>query len=251
MRDRPVISSPFGKHILTLAVLVAMVQLATAQSSTQQSSTAGNPEVRPSQAQRTNSSSTGKDPAWNSEPSRATPVENPFTGNFLLGDWGGLRTKWAEKGFNFDIHFTQFVQAITDDTSDSFDHYANRWDAYLNIDTEKAGWWKGGSIGTHWQIRFGSAPTAIAVFPANAGLITPLTDVGKGAVTSLFVTQRLGKKSSIMFGKIDGLDLLANAPFMGGRGVDGFMHAAFAGPPSGVAPPSTYGAIYSTRFRKR
>src|SRR5262249_50705876 len=28
-------------------------------------------------------------------------------------------------------------------------------------------------------------------------------------------------------------------------------HAAFAGPPSGVAPPSTYGAIYSTQFSER
>jgi porin len=35
---------------------------------------------------------------------------------------------------------------------------------------------------------------------------------------------------------------------MGGRGIDGFMHIAFAGPPSGVAPVATYGAIFSTQF---
>lgn len=186
-------------------------------------------------------------------PAESTPVatKNFYADNFLLGDWGGLRSRLAEKGVNFDFSFTQFVQAITHDEDDSFDHYVNRFDAYLNIDTEKAGLWKGGGIGTHFQIRFGSPHGGIAVFPANAALITPTSGEGRGAVTSLYLTQKLGTKSSIMFGKIDTLDLLAGAPYMGGRGVDGFMHIAFAGPPSGVAPVSTYGALFSTRFKNK
>ena len=173
---------------------------------------------------------------------------NPFAGNFLFGDWGGFRSTLQDKGVGVDFTFTQFAQTISGDKADTFDDYPNRFDLLVNLVTEKAGLWKGGGIGTHVGTRFGGPPTGIAMYPANTALISPTTGEGRVVVTSLFATQRLGQSSSILFGKINLLDLLAAAPFMGGRGIDGFMHIAFAGPPSGVAPVATYGAILSTRF---
>jgi porin len=170
------------------------------------------------------------------------------SGNFLSGDWGGVRSSLRENGVNVDFTFTQFVQTISGEKADTFDDYPNRFDLLLNVDTDKAGLWNGGGIGAHIGTRFGGPPTGIAVYPANTALIAPTTGEGRVVVTSLYLTQRLGTRSSITFGKIDMLDLLAAAPFMGGRGIDGFMHIAFAGPPSGVAPVTTYGAIFSKRF---
>lgn len=179
-----------------------------------------------------------------------TPA-NPYDGNFMFGDWGSFRSKMAEKGVNVEFSFTQFGQILSWTKPDTFDYYANRFDLMVNVDTAKAGLWKGGGIGTHVETRFGGASAGIALYPANAALITLTTGDARVVVSSLYLTQKLRKTSSIMFGKINTLDLLAAARFMGGRGIDGFMHIAFAGPPSGVAPVSTYGALFSTRFKEK
>ena len=34
--------------------------------------------------------------------------------SYLLGDFGGKRTEWAQKGFTFDIDYNQYFQAVTD-----------------------------------------------------------------------------------------------------------------------------------------
>lgn len=176
---------------------------------------------------------------------------NPYKGKFLFGDWGGSRQKMAAKGVNWDISFTQFGQTISGERADDFDYYGNRVDVFLNIDTEKAGMWKGGGIGTHIDYRYGNSPKGVNLFPANGALFTPSNGERKVAVTSLYLTQKIGKSSLAMVGKINPLDSLASAPFIGGRGVDGFMHIAFAGPVSGVTPVSTYGLILKTTIKKK
>jgi porin len=176
-----------------------------------------------------------EDPAKADE-AKAAPVPEPadlWHRRNLTGDWGGYRSKLAEMGVNVDFSFTQFFQTISGSKPDTFDYFPNRFDLLVNVDTEKAGLWKGGGIGTHIETKFGGPPTGIALYPANAALVTPTTGEGRVVVSGLYLTQKLGKTSSIMFGKINMLDLLAAAPFMGGRGIDGFMHIAFAGPPSG------------------
>jgi hypothetical protein len=199
-------------------------------------------------AQDSTTSATSATPRATAQEKEKDTGANPFAGNFLFGDWGGFRSTLQDKGVGVDFTFTQFAQTISGDKPDTFDYYPNRFDLSVNVATEKAGLWKGGGIGTHVGTRFGGPPTGIAMYPANTALVSPTTGEGRVVVTSLYATQRLGQSSSILFGKINLLDLLAAAPFMGGRGVDGFMHIAFAGPPSGVAPVATYGAIFSTRF---
>ncbi|MCI0388397.1 MAG: carbohydrate porin [Acidobacteria bacterium] len=175
---------------------------------------------------------------------------NPFQGKFMFGDWGRARSKMAEKGVNWDISFTQFGQGLTGGPKDTSFDYANKFDVLLNIDTGKAGLWKGGGIGGHVEIRYGDSLSGINLFPANGALYTPSNGPNRVVVTSLYATQKLGEKSSLMIGKINTVDLLGGSPFIGGRGVDGFMHIVLVAPPSGVTPVSTYGAMARTSYKK-
>lgn len=180
----------------------------------------------------------------------ATVPPNPYTSAYLFGDWGGSRLKMAQHGVNFDAIFTQFGQGLSGQPNDTVSNYANKFDLYLIVDTEKARLWQGGGIGAHMEVRYGNSPQAEELFPSNTALYTPSNGPNRAVVTGLFMTQRVGQKSSLMFGKINTIDLLATAPFVGGRGLDGFMHIAFAAPPSGVTPVSTYGVLYRTQVKK-
>jgi porin len=176
---------------------------------------------------------------------------NPYKGKFLFGDWSGSRLKMAQKGVNFDISLTQFGQTISGDKPDSFDYYGNHVDVFINIDTEKAGMWKGGGIATHAEYRYGTAPRGVTLFPTNTALFTPLSGERKVVFTSLYLTQKIGATTVAMFGKINPIDLLAASPFIGGRGVDGFMNIGFVAPPSGVTPVSTYGVLFKGVVKKK
>ncbi len=158
--------------------------------------------------------------------------------------------KMAEHGVNFDAIFTQFGQGLSGQPNDTVDNYSNKFDLYLNVVTEKAHMWKGGGIGAHAEIRYGSSPQGVQLFPSNTALFTPTNGPNHVGLTSLYFTQSVSKTSALIFGKINTLDLLTASPFLGGRGLDGFMHIAFAAPPSGVTPVSTYGIISSTKFKK-
>lgn len=183
------------------------------------------------------------------QPTQAAPPANPFKGTYLFGDWGGSRVKMAKYGVNFDAIFTQFGQGFSEQDQD-VSNYANKFDLYLNVDTAKAHLWRGGGIGAHMEIRYGNAATGLHLFPTNTALYSPSTGPNHPVLTSLYLTQKIGETSSLIFGKINTIDLLAASPFLGGRGLDGFMHIAFAAPPSGVTPVSTYGVIAKTQIKK-
>src|SRR5690606_25063089 len=66
-------------------------------------------------------------------------------------------------------------------------------------------------------------------------------------VSSIHLVQQLGARTSLMVGKINAVDLLANDPFFGGAGSTRFFNLAFAAPPSGVTPPVIMGGILTLR----
>lgn len=65
--------------------------------------------------------------------------------------------------------------------------------------------------------------------------------------SSLYLSQRLGDVS-LLIGKINVLDLLARALFFGGWGTQRFMNLSFVAPPSGLLPPTIFGAITNIRL---
>lgn len=163
----------------------------------------------------------------------------------LTGDWGGIRDQLAESGVKLDIEYTGYYQGMISGTGyDGFD-FGGRADALVNFDTNKLGLWNGGGFHTHLTYRSGDlqAFRGGALWPVSTGSILPLGEEDSIVASSLYVSQRFGESGSLLLGKINAVDLLANDPFYGGWGNHRFMNLAFVAPPSGVFPPVIIGVI--------
>ena len=185
----------------------------------------------------------------------------------LTGDWGGTRTRWEEAGITLDLEFTQFLQGLAaggtveippessppgrlSGTGPDTEGYGGRLDGFIKLDTEKLGWWDGGKLNVHLEYNFGSLPDSLGFtfFPTNTGMALPSGGPNVLTATSLYLSQQLGARGSLLIGKINLLDLLANGPFFGGWGIHRFQNVVFAAPPSGLVPTVMFGAIGSLRL---
>lgn len=159
----------------------------------------------------------------------------------LTGDWGGLRSQLADNGVTFDFYFSQFLQGAAVSSGPQEFNYGGRFDALINL-----GLWEGGSFNTHLELRYGDIPRLPlaqgVLWPVNTGTALPLGDSGNLVASSLYLSQRLGDVS-LLIGKIDVIDLLSRDLFFGGWGAQQFMNVSFVAPPSGVLPPTIFGAI--------
>lgn len=173
-----------------------------------------------------------------------------MTRSTLTGDWCGVRDALAERGVVFDLSWTEFDQGMfAGDGSDDFE-FGGRADALLHFDTGKLGLWDGGGFHTHFESRFGDAPgfRGGALWPVNTGLVLPVGEYETLVASSLFFSQKLGD-FSMMLGKINAVDLVANDPFFGGWGNTRFMNVAFVAPPSGLLPPVIMGGVFNYRMK--
>lgn len=168
----------------------------------------------------------------------------------LTGDWCGVRNKLADHGLVMDLSWTEFYQGtLSGDGYDDFE-FGGRADALFHIDTGKLGLWDGGGFHAHVESRFGDAPASRggALWPVNTGLALPIGEYESVVASSLYFTQKLGD-FSMMLGKINAVDLIANDPFYGGWGNSRFMNVAFVAPPSGLLPPVIMGGVFSYRMK--
>lgn len=165
----------------------------------------------------------------------------------LTGDWAGLRPDLAERGVTADLEYTATYQGLFSGDGEQEFQYGGRVDALLNFNTEKMGLWKGGGFHTHLEyLHDDPSPfRAGALWPVNTGQILPLGDREEIVASSLYFSQRLGQKTTLMAGKINVVDFLASDPFFGGWGTRRFMNLAFVAPPSGVLPPVMIGGVLS------
>lgn len=167
----------------------------------------------------------------------------------LTGDWGGTRADMREKGFSFSMDTTQYYQGQLSGDGDTDFAHGGRVDAFINLDTGKLGWWQGGGLRTHFEYRYGDLKEyrGGALWPVNVAMLLPLGSRDEVVASSIFLTQRIGDRNTLMLGKINAVDLLASDPFFGGWGTERFMNIAFVAPPTGVVPPTIMGAVVSHR----
>lgn len=186
-----------------------------------------------------------KNPAPASPPA---PAADPFADR-LTGDWGGARSSLLAHGISFDLESTHFYQGLFGGSGNQDFDYGGRVDAFLNLDTGKLGLWEGGGIRTHVEYRYGdlAGSRGGALWPVNSGSVLPLGVEDELVATSIYLTQKLGDSASLMLGKINAVDLLANDAFFGGWGTTRFSNLAFVAPPSGVLMPVIYGGILSLK----
>jgi len=180
----------------------------------------------------------------------AVTEESLLNRETLTGDWGGTRAQLAESGVKLELEFTEYYQGMFSGDGDKDFDFGGRADALVNFDTKKLGFWGGGGLHTHLTYRFGDLPEFRdgAICPVSTGSILPLGEEDNIVASSLYVSQRLGESGSLLLGKINAVDLLANDPFYGGWGNHRFMNLALVAPPSGVLPPVINGAVFNYRI---
>ena len=108
------------------------------------------------------------------------------------------------------------------------------------------GLWDGLSMTVHAEVNFGRSVNGqggVAI-PVNTALEFPGID-GSDAYdfSSVFFTQRFGDSASVVFGKINMIDMAQTRDFMGGAGIDAFWNLTFTAPPTGTVPPYLFGVL--------
>ena len=163
----------------------------------------------------------------------------------LTGDWGGARSSLAANGITIRADATAFTQGVVAGAPNRTWDGSGRADAFVDADSGKLGLWSGTGLHTHGEIRFADPRSNFGgqLWPANTGAVLPLTGAGRLEATSIFLSQRIDKRTTLVLGKINAVDLLAGDPFFGGWGTQRFMNLAFVAPPSGVVPPTIMGAV--------
>ena len=86
--------------------------------------------------------------------------------SYLTGDWGGLRSKLADHGVQFDVNLLQIFQDVTTGGTNQTGRYGGVYSMALKVDTHKAGLWPGGFLYARAQ-----APFANTVNPTSGGIM--------------------------------------------------------------------------------
>lgn len=186
-------------------------------------------------------------------PLHAMPTATPETwgGDTLTGDWGGRRTLLKEEyGITLAPRLTQFYQGLSAGDGDHDFEYGGKADLMLNADLSKLGFWNGFSLTVHAEYNYGESINGAGgtLVPPNTALVFPGME-GSDAfdLSSVYFTQHFSKSVSLLFGKINMMDIAARTPFKGGAGIDSFWNLTFVAPPSGLVPPYLFGALLSVR----
>lgn len=207
------------------------------------------------QASNTKTSSASKetnktDPAAEAN-AQTLPPEDWLHRAKLTGDWGGSRKKLEERGFAFELEFTQFYQGTAGGGLEQDDAYGGRIDADFNFDLGKMGLWKNGIIEAKAVTRYGRSVNELtgALLPANTALIVPAEKGTVTAVTTLkythiFPFEKPGDLFLVSVGKFDTIDLVAD-PLIGGAGLNKFLNLNQVAPPITVrnVPPVSIGWV--------
>jgi porin len=169
----------------------------------------------------------------------------PALAQGLTGDWGGARTSLVDSGVSVRGDVTGLAMGQIAGTGDKVWDAFGRYDAFVDLDFGKMGLVKGLGFHVHGEGRFGQSQSnfGFQLLPANTAAILPLGGESFAA-TSLYLTQTIGKRSVLMLGKINAVDLLAGDPVFGGWGTQRFQNIAFVAPPSGVVPPTIMGGVF-------
>ena len=171
-------------------------------------------------------------------------------GDTLTGDWDGHRTWLKEHGITLAPRLTQFYEGLTAGDADGDFKYGGKADLLLNADLSKLGFWNGFSVTVHAEYNFGESINGAGgtLVPVNTALLFPGI---KGAdafdLSSVYFQQQFSDSVSLLFGKINMMDIAARTPFKGGAGIDAFWNLTFVAPPSGLVPPYLFGALLSVR----
>jgi porin len=191
-------------------------------------------------------------PGGGAPPPVTAPAPQPgwLERDTLTGDWGGSRTWLKDHGITLKPRLTQFYQGMTAGDGDKNFEYGGKADLLLNADLGRLGLWQGFSLTVHGEYNFGQSVNGRGgtIAPVNTALYFPgIIGPDRADLSSVYFGQRFGDSVSLLFGKINIIDIAAARPFAGGAGIDSFWNIVFTAPPSGTVPPYLFGALMSVR----
>ncbi len=130
----------------------------------------------------------------------------------LTGDWGGVRTKLARRGYFFDLYSTSAYQNVASGGLKTGSAFMQNTQLSINVDTGRAGLWSGGLFHVTLESRIGSSPqktfTVGSVVPQYTGLTVPGPFFTNDFLpTEYFLVQSLRPKFSVILGKINVLNI--------------------------------------------
>ncbi|MFN8601541.1 MAG: carbohydrate porin [Candidatus Binatia bacterium] len=168
----------------------------------------------------------------------------------LTGDWAGRRIWLKEHGITLAPRLTQFYQGLAAGDGDHDFKYGGKVDLMLNADLSKLGFWNGFSVSVHAEYNYGESINGAGgtLVPVNTALVFPgIEGAAAFDLSSVYFQQLFSDFASLLFGKINMMDIAARTPFKGGAGIDAFWNLTFVAPPSGLVPPYLFGALMSVR----
>ena len=168
----------------------------------------------------------------------------------LTGDWGGGRTWLKERGITIKPRLTHFYQGMTSGDGDHGFENGGKADLLLHSDLGKLGLWNGFSMTVHAEYNYGQSVNGRGgtISLVNTALYFPgIEGADRFDLSSVYFGQTFGDSVSLVFGKMNMIDIASTKPFMGGAGIDSFWNIVFTAPPSGTVPPYLFGALLSVR----
>jgi porin len=165
---------------------------------------------------RAASTATPKSQAPLSAGSASPPLTALVQQEAFTGDWGGVRTRWKDKGVVLDSSLTQFYQGVASGGTETGSEYNATAQATLEFDFGKlAGrqFWSA-EVKTEWRFGGPLLGGTGTINPVNTAAMIPGTDGSKFSVTAANVTKlfpvnlKEGKLVALSFGRYNLVDLL-------------------------------------------
>ena len=153
--------------------------------------------------------------------------ENLRERSTLIGDLGGYRTKFGEKGIILAVTNNTTFQTVLDGGRNEIGVLGGSFDYELQLDFQKMGLWPGAFVRVYAETQYGNFinSSAGAGIPANLDGTLPLVDEDTTTLTGLVFFQFLSEWFALTFGKLDTLGGDPNE-FAAGRGNDQFINAS-------------------------
>jgi porin len=155
----------------------------------------------------------------------------------LTGDWGGVRSKWKAKGFEFASSVTQYYQGVVKGGAREASEYNGTAAVEFTFDFGKLWDWSNWLLEVKADARFGDPllTGTGSINPVNTAAIIPTAEGDEVAITAFNLTKLVpinleeGKLFAISIGRFNLVDLL-DEDFFAGAGIERFMNIAQIGP---------------------
>lgn len=165
--------------------------------------------------------------------------------DYLTGNWSGTRDSLKNKGVVFKPRLTFFQQNFVSGTGSKESVFSGKADLKMILNGKIIGL-NHLTLITQIEQNFGNNlfGTGGVIIPKNTAISFPgIQGADSFDMSSFYFVYKLSKDNSILFGKINAIDLATSSRFSGGAGIDGFWNMNFSAPISGIMPPYIFGSI--------